>query len=88
MTISKKGNKEVILDFDGSKIQTELMAVKDGKKQLKFTSPKVLFSFKNVMSKYVSDYPELAKKIKNKEKGYRILAILKIINEYNAHFVN
>jgi len=86
MTISKKGNKEVILDFDGSKIQTEVMAVKDGDDRLKFSSPKFLFSFKNVMSKYLSDYPALAQKVKKKEKGYRVLAILKIINEYNAHF--
>ena len=86
MTISKKGNTEVILDFDGTKIQTEVLALKDGKEYLKFTSPKLLFSFKNVMSKYVSDYPELAKKIKSKQKGYRVLAILKIVNEYNANF--
>ena len=86
MTISKKGNTEVILDFDGTKIQTEVMAVREDGKRLKFTSPKLLFSFKGVMSKYVGDYPELAKKIKSKEKGYRVLAILKIVNEYNAHF--
>ncbi|WP_299225154.1 hypothetical protein [uncultured Psychroserpens sp.] len=86
MTLSKKGNTEVSLDFDGTKIQTEILAVKDGKDYLKFASSKVMFSFKNVMSKYVSDFPELAKKIKNKEKGYRILGVLKIVNEYNAHF--
>jgi len=86
LTLSKKGNKEVILDFDGTKIQTEVLAVKDGKNYLKFASTKLVFSFKNVMSKYVSDYPELAKKIKKKEKGYRILGILKIVNEYNEHF--
>ena len=87
MTISKNGNTEVSLDFDGTKIQTEILAVKDGKDYLKFASPKLMFSFKNVMSKYVSDFPELAKKIKSKEKGYRVLGILKIVNEYNAHFV-
>ena len=88
MTLSKKGNTEVSLDFDGTKIQTEILAVKEGKKYLKFSSSKVLFSFKGVMSKYVSDYPELAKKIKNKEKGYKITAILKIVNEYNEHFTH
>lgn len=88
MTLSKKGNTEISLDFDGSKIQTEILAVKEGKDYLKFASQKVIFSFKNVMSKYVSDYPELAKKIKGKEKGYRILAILKIVNEYNEHFTH
>ena len=88
MTLSKKGNTEVSLDFDGTKIQTEILAVKDGDDYLKLASSKVIFSFKNVMSKYVSDYPELAKKIKDKEEGYRILSILKIVNEYNAHFAH
>ncbi len=88
LTISKKGNKEVSLDFDGSKVETEVLAVKDGKEYLKFTSTKLMFSFKKVMSKYVADYPELAKKIKEKKKGYKILSILKIVNEYNEHFVN
>lgn len=88
MTLSKKGNTEISLDFDGSEIQTEILAVKDGNDYLKFASTKVLFSFKGVMSKYVSDYPELAKKIKNKEKGYNVLGILKIVNEYNEHFTH
>ena len=86
MTLSKKGNTEVSLDFDGSKVQTEILAVKDGDDYLKFASSKVIFSFKNVMSKYVADYPELAKKIKGKEKGYKIMAVLKIVEEYNSHF--
>lgn len=88
MTISKQGNTEISLDFDGTKIETEVLAVKDGKEYLKFASTKLMFSFKKVMSNYVSDFPELAKKIKNKEKGYKLLNILKIVNEYNAHFVN
>ncbi|WP_431136233.1 hypothetical protein [Psychroserpens mesophilus] len=88
MTLSKKGNTEVSLDFDGTKIQTEILAVKDGDDYLKFASSKVIFSFKNIMSKYVSDYPELAKKIKDKENGYKILSILNIVNEYNQHFTH
>ena len=88
MTLSKKGNTEISLDFDGSKIQTEILAVKNGDDYLKFASSNVIFSFKNIMSKYVSDYPELAKKIKDKEKGYRILSILNIVNEYKQHFAH
>lgn len=88
LTVKKDGNKEVILDFDGTKIQTEVLAVKDGKEYLKFASAKLMFSFKNVMSKFISDYPELATKVKKKEKGYKLLSILKIINEYNEHFIN
>lgn len=86
LTLKKEGNKEIILDFDGTKIETEVLALKDRKEYLKFSTPKFLFSFKNVMSKYISDYPALAKKVKSKAKGFRILAVLKIVNEYNAHF--
>ncbi|MDA9339416.1 hypothetical protein N9Q68_00425 [Polaribacter sp.] len=82
----KKGNKEVSLDFNGTKIQTEILAVKDEKEYLKFTSAKLVFKFKKVMSKYLSDFPALSEKIKTKKKGYRILSILSIVKEYNAHF--
>ena len=86
MSLGKKSNTEIILDFDGTKIETQILALKDGKEYLKFSSPKMVLSFKKIMSKYVSDYPELAKKIKNKEKGYKVWNVLNIINEYNAHF--
>ena len=88
MSLYKKGNTEVSLDFNGTKIQTEVLAVKEGNAYLKFASPKLLFKFKSVMSKYVSDFPALSKKIKTKQKGYRILSILAIVKEYNAHFEN
>ena len=88
MSLYKKGNTEVSLDFNGTKIQTEVLAVKDGNAYLKFASPKLLFKFKSVMSKYVSDFPALSKKIKKKQKGYRILSVLAIVKEYNAHFEN
>ena len=86
MTLSKSGNTEISLDLDGSEIQTEVLALKDNKEYLKFASPKLLFSFKKVMSKYVADYPELSNKISKKEKGYSVINILKIVDEYNAHF--
>lgn len=86
MTLSKNGNTEISLDFDGSEIQTEVLAVKDNKDYLKFASPKLLFSFKKVMSKYVSDYPELSEKISKKEKGYSVINVLKIVDEYNSYF--
>lgn len=88
MTLSKNGNTEISLDLDGSEIQTEVLAVKDNKEYLKFASPKLLFSFKKVMSKYVSDYPELSSKISKKEKGYSVLNILQIVDEYNSHYEN
>lgn len=39
--------------------------------------------FAKKMSEYVADYPELAKKIADKEEGYGMLKILDIIKEYN-----
>ena len=45
MSLYKKGNTEVSLDFNGTKIQTEVLAVKDGNAYLKFASPKLLFKF-------------------------------------------
>ena len=44
---------------------------------------KMLIGFKKKMSKLVADYPELAKKIADKEEGYRWADIEKIVKEYN-----
>jgi len=38
------------------------------------------------LSEYLSDYPALAKKISDKEKGYGVLNILAVIDEYNAWY--
>lgn len=43
-------------------------------------------NFAKQMSKYISDYEELATKVKNKEKGYRLLAMLDIIDQYNKWY--
>jgi hypothetical protein len=42
--------------------------------------------FSSKMAEYVSDYPELAKKVEDKEKGYGMLKILDIIDEYNKWY--
>lgn len=44
--------------------------------------------FAKRMAEYVADYPELAKKITDKEKGYGMLKILEIIQEYNTWYLN
>jgi hypothetical protein len=36
------------------------------------------------MSKLVDDYPELAAKVETKEKGYGLMKIYDIVDEYNA----
>jgi len=47
----------------------------------------LLLGFKNKMSGYVKDYPDLATKISNKEKGYGLLNINSIIREYNTWYL-
>ncbi|MGB0861585.1 MAG: hypothetical protein ACPG19_14305 [Saprospiraceae bacterium] len=42
--------------------------------------------FSKKMSAYIKDHKELAKKVKNKEKGYRLLSMLAIIKEYNEWY--
>jgi hypothetical protein len=42
--------------------------------------------FKKKMSEYLSDNPDLAIKISNKEPGYSHDELLKIIKEYNSWY--
>jgi hypothetical protein len=43
-----------------------------------------LLGFAKRVGKLISDYPELAAKVENKEKGYGLLNIYSIMDEYNA----
>jgi len=42
-------------------------------------------SFKDVMSQYLQDYPELAAKVREGEKNYHYRNLISIITEFNAH---
>jgi len=48
---------------------------------------KMLIGFKKKMSKLVSDYPQLAKKIASKQEGYRWSDIETIVREYNKWYL-
>lgn len=43
-------------------------------------------NFAKQMSELVADYEELAKKVADKEKGYRLLSMMSIIEEYNTWY--
>jgi len=43
-------------------------------------------NFSRKMSALLNDYPELAKKVAQKEKGYRMLNIYEIIDKYNVWY--
>ena len=47
----------------------------------------LLLGFPKKMSGYVSNYPELAKKITDKEKGYGALGLNAIVREYNEWYI-
>ncbi|MEE9348799.1 MAG: hypothetical protein V3U80_01990 [Flavobacteriaceae bacterium] len=49
-----------------------------------YTGGTFLMGFSKKFSKFISENTALAKKVKNKEKGYKVLSILKIVKEYNA----
>jgi hypothetical protein len=48
----------------------------------------LLLGYAKKMSGYVKDYPELAAKITNKEKGYGLLNINNVVREYNTWYMS
>ncbi len=50
------------------------------------TNEKFAFSFAKKVSKYVADNKELSNKVKNKEKGYKLVNLYEIIDEYNTWY--
>lgn len=48
----------------------------------------MMMGFAKKMPKYVEDYPELAKKISKKEKGYKFMQIEKVAREYNKWYLD
>lgn len=81
-----KGDGESQEDFD--KRRYEIKNVYQKLEEDPFLLDSYLLSFAKKMSALVSDYPELSKKIADKEKGYKIDAFFKIIEEYNTWFAN
>jgi hypothetical protein len=69
---------------DENNLKGEMVFHKPEEKVL--SSTKMVMSFSKNMSEYVADYPELANKIKNKEKGYDMLHVLDIVDEYNKWY--
>jgi hypothetical protein len=48
----------------------------------------LILGYAKKMSGYVKDYPELAAKITNKEKGYGVLNINNVVREYNTWYMS
>jgi hypothetical protein len=50
------------------------------------TNTSLVMGYKKKMSSFISDYPELAVKVTNGEKGYGFINYLNVVDEYNAWF--
>jgi len=66
-------------------VMIQFLLQHDGQSHVDASSGKFAWKFNKAMAKYLADYPELAKKVKKKEKGYKKEDLEKIIMEYNAN---
>lgn len=79
----------VFYDEDGSgNSQTVFHKAHDPNNDKPVTIDYFGLGFAKKVSAYVADFEELANKVKNKEKGYRMLKILDIFAEYNEWYAN
>jgi hypothetical protein len=78
-------NKYSMRQYDNGEWQTTMVFSKDGKA---VSASMFLLKFAKKMSEFVKDDENLADKVRNKEKGYRLLGIENIINEYNDNCNN
>lgn len=81
MILASQQMNQTAEEFFNLKFPSKLIYYKDGEKPV--TGDDLLFSFVKKIGGLTSDYSELSKKIANKEKGYKVLNINKIIDEYN-----
>jgi len=77
----------VDLSFSEKDLQTHNYGVTPEGEFVDLSSLKMLTSFRKNMSKLVADDEELARKIRNKEKGYGYYDIERIIREYNEWYL-
>jgi len=79
--------EEGSIPYNREREQTAVYFKWHDKKNVKpITNSKFAFSFAKKMSAYVADNKELSKKVRNKEKGYNLLHLYDIINEYNEWY--
>jgi hypothetical protein len=77
-------NSKIDFSFSESELKEQHVGKRRTEKELQFfDSMGYLLKFKKNMSEYLSDCPEIADKIANKEKGYEWANLEKIILEYN-----
>ena len=78
----RKQSGESWEEFDQRRYETNLIIAKDPKEPINYSFLGLGFAKK--MPPIISDHEELAKKVANKEKGYKWLNMFEVIKEYNA----
>lgn len=79
--LHKKTSNESYTDYYNKIYSKKTVYHRDGVKPIDNQS--IALGFKKKMSAFVEDNQKLASKIANKEKGYKMFNLQKIINEYN-----
>ena len=82
----RKGDTESYAEFDDRRFTKETVFARADEKPRSLAGFTLKYAKK--MSEYVADYPELAQKVANKEKGYGLLSIYKVIEEYNTWYAS
>lgn len=67
--------------FDARRFETKLIIAKDPKAPMEYST--LGMQFVKRMPELVSDNPQMAKKIVDKEKGYKFINMFEVIEEYN-----
>jgi hypothetical protein len=80
-------NSKIDLSFSEDELESETIAIKLNGEPTKMDNLKFITNFKKHMSRYVDDYPELSKKIAQKQEGYGYTDLEKIIREYNTWYL-
>lgn len=81
LTISRQTG-ESDKDFDARRFNTKIIFAKTKDNPIAHSS--MLLKFSKKMSELVSENKELSTKVANKEKGYKLFSMFKIIEEYNV----
>lgn len=79
VSVMKPGETQA--QYDERVHQEQNVWLKEGEKA--FQDDKFILKFSSKMSELVKDYPELAKKVENKEDGYGLKDRHRIVEEYN-----
>jgi hypothetical protein len=74
------------LSNSGTESEEQMVWYREGENPIQHKD--FILGFAKKMSKLISDYPELAKKVEDKEDGYRIGKVFQIVDEYNKWWAN